>query len=347
MDRQVILMLRDEPVYNITENKVLNKALCPFVDFYDIEKSYVRWRNNRAYLKINRLAEKIIMHSGGKNTKGARRRLSLSDSFWVQYGYDRKNQTAFADVSPYFNEFSQAEIRRGIENSKSTPELTLGGSQPKQWIRDANELTFMKKIEDTDQVHSEMLAVKLAQSCDIPVMNAFIELDSKRIFAKNYNTKVPEGHGTIYIVNMTTPDYSMIPFDQMDIGVLGHNPRNVANAYIKAGVDKDTALTAAVNYIVFDAVTGNFDRETNNSNWAVFMDNRTGERSPSPMYDFNWSNSSTTSDVMIQKIAANIKHDNLRDQAIAHTQLILEKCETLNLNIWQKNANLLLEELKK
>jgi hypothetical protein len=335
-----IMFLCNTPVYDIAKDEVLNKVLCPFVDSSNTKKSYECWRSHRVYLKTNRLAEQIVEQSGGIDTREAKRRLSLSDGYWIQYKHDI--DTLFESITPYINNFSEARIVSSAKSS-SVPELVVGGSQPKMWVRDSDDITYMRKSELPEQVHAEMLAVKLALKCGIPCMNAFIELDYGRIYAKDY-TNLPKGHGVINLINMTSPSHSLLQFDQLGIGVLGYDPVNVAAAYSKCGV-KGNTLSSAVTQIVFDAVVGNTDRETNNSNWAVLMNNNTGERQPSPMYDFNWAALNGQNTKMLDSVIASIQKagaDSVKN-AVTQAKLLSDACAELGLTLWQSNAQRIIE----
>jgi len=341
-----VLMLRDAPVYDIAKDIVLNAQLSPFTPLqHDTKKTYETWRKNRAYLKSNRMAERVIAQAGGYDTKEARRRLSLSDGYWVKYKHD--NDTLFGSITPYINPFSVLYTQRGTARSSSVPEAVIGGSQPKQWKRGSDGVVFMQKTETPQQVHAEMLAVKLAQKCAIPVMDAFVEAEAEtendgRIYANQYTKQLP--YGVINLVNMTSTAHSLIPLDQLGIWVNGYNPASVAEGYAKAGVTGDP-LPAAILQVVFDGIIGNIDRETNNSNWAVFMDNCTGARTASAMYDFNWANLRSINEINISTIAGFIKKANVNEIAIAHAVGIGKNCDDLGLEVWATNAKLFVSVL--
>jgi hypothetical protein len=329
-------MCGDIQVYNITDNLIINPLLCPFKTDGDIKYNYEKWRSNRVYLKSNRVAEQIVKQTGGSKVRESKRRLSLSDSFWVKYPIDK--HIKFENITPYFNDFSSQLLYGG--KSSSTPELVLSGSQPKQWIRNASlSITYMRKAEFPEQVHVEMLAVKLARAADIPVMNAFVETnEGKRIYADDYS--VITNAGTINLVNMTNPCFSLIQFDQMNIGVNGLNPANIIEAYKRAGVKYDVR-NEVLRRIIFDGIVGNIDREYNNSNWAVFMCNESGERHISPMYDFNWTNISGESQVA-EKIAVHVKKNGFSKEAAEITSELLTVCENLGFSLWKSNAEKIL-----
>lgn len=335
------LMLKDLPVYDIAQNKVLSAKHCPFTDFTNPKRSYEKWRANRSYLRTNRVAEQIITRTGGAYTREAKRRLSLSDSYWVKHTYDK--DTLFKDITPYLNPFSELITYSG--RSSSIPELTLTGSQPKSWRTDTTTgLTYMMKVEAPEQVYAEMMAVKLARHCRIPVMNAYIETDAGIIYADNFQT-MPKGHGVINLVNLTTPQVSLVQFDQLGILPKGNDPASVLSAYEEAGV-KSPNVPAVLLQVLFDGVVGNPDRETNNSNWAIYLDNKTGERIISPIYDFNWANLQYENPYALEHLTHYIKEAGLSGVAIKQAQVLAEACKSLNLNQWHTNAKKILGTLE-
>lgn len=335
-----ILMLKDTPVYDIAKDKVLSAKHCPFTDFTNTKRSYEKWRENRSYLRTNRLAEQLIARMGGPYTREAKRRLSLSDSYWVRYSYDE--ETNFDTITPYSNPFSELVTYAG--RSSSIPELTLTGSQPKSWRMDPETgLTYMVKIEAPEQVYAEMMAVKLARHCRIPVMNAFIDTDAGRIYADDFQS-LPKGHGVINLVNLTTPDISLIQLDQLGILPKGNDPQSVLSAYEEAGV-VDPHIPTVLLQVLFDGIVGNPDRETNNSNWAIYLDNKTGERTVSPLYDFNWANLQYENPTALQHLSYFIKKADIVNTAVKQAKVVEGACKQLGLTLWQHNARRIIEEL--
>jgi len=338
-----LLMLCDIPVYDITADKVLEPNLCPFLLPANTKKSYETWRKNRSYLKSNRMAERIVVQTGGAGTREAKRRMSLSDCFWVKYPYD--GDTKFADITPYQTPFSLMTAHKGNARSSSVPELVLGGSQPKQWGKGQEGITYMQKTELPNQVHAEMLAVKLAHTAGIKCMNAFVVTDKGKIYAKKYSVDTKHNAlGFINLVNITNTDRSMVQFDQLGISVNGYDPVAVAEAYKKAGVIEDV-LKISLSQILFDVVVGNNDRQNNNSNWAVFMDNTTGKRKPSWMYDFNWANLVTKDNKMLTQVIANVKRTGFEDIACKILEPIRLACIEIGVNLWVENTQTILDAL--
>jgi len=339
-----ILMLRELPVYDISNDVVINNQFCPFNDFSDSKKAYKKWRDNRVYLKTNRMSERLVNELGGSRTREASRRLSLSDCYWIRHKYD--DVTSFESITPYLNRFSEAYSVRGNVPSPSVPELVLGGAQPKVWACGSDNVTYMRKSEIPEQIHTEMLAVKLAHECKIPCMNAFVITEKGRLYANKYTINHDfQNLGIINLVNFTNIERSMIQFDQLNIGVNGFDPASVAEGYKRAGVQINQ-LSAAIIRVVFDCIVGNIDRETNTSNWAIFINNTTGERTPSHLYDFNWARL-TENEKMIKKATSYIKSINTEavKESVDLTSKIKQSCKNLGLAEWESNAKYLETEL--
>ena len=339
-----VLMLCNTPVYDITNDVILSKIFCPFPETSLNRNAYKRWRANRVYLRSNRIAERIIQQAGGIGTREAKRRMSLSDGYWVRYSYDEK--TSFESITPYLNSFSEARVVRGSVHSSSVPELVVGGSQPKLWARGSDGITYLRKSELPEQIKAELLAVKLIRKCGVGVMNAFIQTNEGKVYADNYSASQDlESIGVINLVNMTSVNRSLIHFDQMGINVNGYSPVSVTAGYKQAGVTEDV-IAEAITQVVVDAVVGNTDRKTNNSNWAIFMDNRTGKHEPSKMYDFNWAVYAEAPE-QITEVSGNIKKAGIEIIKTASEQAarIHDACKELGLTPWQENAQLLYELL--
>ena len=86
-------MCMDTPVYATRTKQILAEHLIPCpVDKYEA------WRNSRMFLcGVNRVPE-LDEQQLGVSSRTVRRRLSLSDSYWVKYNTD--NEASFSAVSP-------------------------------------------------------------------------------------------------------------------------------------------------------------------------------------------------------------------------------------------------------
>lgn len=334
-------MLKDTPVYDIAKDEVLNENLLPFVKNADPRSAYTVWRKHRAYLKTNRTAERIVAQTGGESTREAKRRLSLSDCYWIKYGYDK--DIRFSDITPYHNPFSLMDIQQGTVRSDAVPELVLGGSQPKQWGRGQDGITYMSKAEQSGQIHAEMLAVKLAQASGLKTMNAFVRTEKGKLYAKAYPVDFDYSSiGIINIINITNINRSMIQLDQLGIGVNGYNIASIVEAYYRAGVEEEVE-SIALTQILFDAVIGNIDRKSNNSNWAIFLNHETGKRTPGWLYDFNWANLSTEALEMTAHVVSYVRLAKLEQVAVQLLLPIESACLELNLNLWHSNTRKLID----
>ena len=324
-------MLKDIPVYDITTNVIVNNSLCPF-----FEGGYETWKSKRYYLKSNRVAERIVKELHGEDTFFARRRLSLSDCYWIKYDDDN---VSFDAVTPYYTQFSKLAITSGHAPS-SIPELVLCGAQPKEW-RKAPDFIYMRKVDLPEKIHAEMLAVKVLKEAELSVMNSFVVTEKGKVFRVNY-TEYNDNIGVINIINFTNLDRSLIQFDQLGIGVDGFDPHSVIEAYKKCGCEKNNKLLqTVVNQLIADAVVGNIDRQHNNSNWAIFIDNNTGKRIPSWMYDFGWANLDSTN-VHLEQISKNF---DTTMQTLSRPLLtrLAEICRKYQLHTWKQNAETLLK----
>ena len=335
-----LLMMQDIPVYNIESGVVLEEALCPFMGNVSVVEAYQCWVDHRVYLKSNRAAERILKQFGGEDTFEAKRRLSLSDSYWIKHDYDR--DVKFADVTPYLNKFSEGFVVEGGVRSSSVPEFVLGGSQPKVWKRGSDGTTYLRKVELPEQVYAEMLAVKLLRKSGLGIMNSFVITANGKLYADKFELTKETGEiSVINLVNMTNLDRSLVQFDQLGIAVDGYDVTSVISGYrlagVRGGFEKD-----AVCQVIADAIVGNVDRRTNNSNWAVFVDNKLGERRISHMYDFNWANPLSPNLEMLRLVASGVVGSGMIGVAVEFAEKVREVCANLGLWIWRKNTEALL-----
>ena len=327
-------------VYDISHGVILDANLCPFG-----ENGYDTWKTKRNYLASNRIAERIIYEMGGEESSIAKRRLSLSDCFWLKHDCDAN--VSFFDITPYNHPFSLMTQFHGSASSDSIPELVLCGSLPKQWGKGSDNITYMRKTEVQEQIHAEMLAVKLLRSLSIPCMNAFVITASGKLYANKYSASCnfPD-IGVINLVNITNLDRSLIQFDQLNVFVNGFDIDSVAAGYAACGVDMppDNLREIALLQVLSDYVVGNIDRKSNNSNWSVFMDNASGLRAPSHLYDFNWA-SLYRANPNISEVAASIIKSNMSASAHIWLNRFMSKCEEYSLGIWKENAVCMIDML--
>jgi len=342
-----ILMFRDISVYDIENDLILDAPYAPFLDLNNSKAGFETWNKSRAYLKANRTAERNVQKAGGENTVEAKRRLSLSDCYWIKYNNDA--DVSFYNITPYRNDFSVLTMSSGHGNSSSVPDLVLGGSQPKQWERDGDAI-YMSKAEQSEQIHAEMCAVKLGLHCHIPIMDAFVKTSLGNLYAKDYPLDFDYSRlGLIHVVNMTNEKESLVQFDHFGVGVDGFDFFSIRDTYIRLGVDQSPGLTnECLRQILFDAVVGNTDRQHNNSNWAVMIGVPGAYRRVSPLYDFNWANLTSVNTEMMDEVVFKLLR-GLDKAVLSSAKIVLnmlkDGCEELGFTLWKNNAAFMLDKI--
>jgi len=258
------LMCMDTPVYDSSTKQILAKHLMPC----PVEK-YEEWRNSRMFLRgINRAPE-LDEQALGAFSRTVRRRLSLSDSYWIKYNADPVG--SFSEVSPYVNEFFEYGV---CVSTKSAPSLTVTGSINKNWKRLPNGETVLYKVMRQAWVMWELRAVALAQKLNLPV---------------NKVTAISETE--LYVHNFTEPGKMLMRLQPWDLsavdvkrnGDFGYTFTSVDKVYKNLGIEGNSHIVT----VLFDAVVGNHDRIKNLTNWGYFKSGVSGKNTACPMFDFN------------------------------------------------------------
>ncbi|MDR0272206.1 MAG: hypothetical protein LBI27_02680 [Clostridiales bacterium] len=256
------LMCADKAVYETAGKKVLLPELMPCPP-----EHYTKWRNSRLFLRgINRLPEDDERVVGEKST-AVRRRMSLSDAYWIKNENDKAD---FKNITPYFNDFFEYRVSA---SKNSAPSVTLTGSAPKRWKR-INGETVIYKIMEREQVQAEIAAITLAQKLNIPV-NGFTAVSPTEIYINNFTSAEK------MLMRLQTWDLEKGSFSKLR--GFGINFSRVKAAYEKIGI---AGNFHEIN-ILFDAVVSNYDRDHNLTNWGYFKSAVDGSVSHCPMYDFN------------------------------------------------------------
>ena len=259
------LMCMDTPVYDTIKKKVLAPHLMPCpVEYYE------EWRNSRLFLRgTNRMPEEDERELG-VNSLTVKRRLSLSDSYWVKYSKD-KAQGGFYQLTPYLNDFYEYGVR---DSSKSSPSLTVTGSVNKIW-RNVNGSIVLYKVMQPMWVDAEVAAVSLAKKLNLPI---------------NEVTRV--SNTELYIHNFTNPDVMLMRLNYWDLPAsskakvpsdFGYSFSKVDSVYKRLNIQGYSHIIT----ILFDVIVSNYDRITNLSNWGYFKSGIDGKNAHCPMYDFN------------------------------------------------------------
>ncbi|MCL2087034.1 MAG: HipA domain-containing protein [Oscillospiraceae bacterium] len=316
-----VIMCKDVPVYDIVNNKVLNKQLCP-VRIRD-EHDFSNWVKARQFIRTNVAAKDVLDKANSIDERLSKRRMSLSDCYWIKYRWD--SSTEFKDITPYFNEFVNHRTEWGY--GKTVPSRELGGSFLKTWERINGELYIEKSLKP-QMARAEMLALALAHRLGIKTCKGWAVLKNKEWLSSdkfNNDILLEDMDSTIYIENLTDTDNMLIPLSwnvktKME-GSNGHNIAAMAYAYRRFVQDKQAVLNYITATILFDFVVGNDDRRRNMSNWAYYKNSNNGKCSLAPLYDFNLAHyskfymsietfrQSVTSNKLYKKIATGLLKD--------------------------------------
>ena len=246
-----LLMCKDVPVYNVTTQTLLNKALAPGQLAKEPSADMFRiWAQARYSSQTNVIARRV---QGGTFGQGNRqyinqvtKSLSLSDSYWLK---DNSDGSSFNEVSPYYVDFWKGEDNY---KGQSVPTLYTDGVLPKYWL-DRNTL-----IKQAPQVEIE--CAKLAKDIGLSVADVWCF-----------------GEGYIAVKSFTNPDIMYEAADTSGLlDVADFTYQDVLEVFGEKGLDM----------LVFDAVVGNIDRHT--GNFGFLKCANTGVHlNMAPLFDFD------------------------------------------------------------
>lgn len=285
-----LLMCGDVPVYDITNETVLNPKLLPGL-MQQKGSSYAvfsKWMKYRYSSGTNTLARKLKGITFGQ---GARMRinretraLSFSDSYWIREASD---PVQFSDVSPYYQPFWD-----GSEPfcGQAAPTLYVGGALSKEWRRDG-------RLYKYGDISIELECVKLCAACNIPTEKA-------EPFA-----------GGVAFSNISSPDHMLEQADQSGrLDPDDFDESTIIELFGKSGAQM----------LIIDAIIGNGDRHAGNFGWL--RDTRTGDYvQMAPLYDFDHALDSTLASDRLLTDAVSFCHPYANEiRRIAHTALHAE-----------------------
>ncbi|GHU95386.1 hypothetical protein FACS1894208_08100 [Clostridia bacterium] len=338
-----LFMCKDTPVYDIGERQVLNSALCPFTGDY-----YKFANEKRLYLQTNRVAASIDAMTGTtpEEKRVKSRRLSLSDCYWVKH---KSDNVKFADVTPYHN---PAITAANLHLGKSSPDLTVGGSETKHWVRFDGVWYLCKRLSAVKYLN-ELVAIHTATALRVPVNNAYCRSGAglvrgsavledqikrcgslERLYAAGGLPDVNE----LYLENIADSSRMLLNFDMLSLKVNGYNVREVTGAFRKLGFATDMSDLYALRTVLFDAIVGNYDRFTYMPNWGVYKSPDTGKYSCSPLYDFDKLHLIDLNRGQLDMVAAFLRADGYTPAAvkllkewktIIPVSAVLAKCDYL------------------
>ena len=267
-----ILMLKNNPVFNIDSEQTYNSKLLPgYMQKLPCVHTYKEWIKERYSSGSNTLARLLQGKTFGQGRRdainAATYALSLSDCYWIKESDDT---VTFEDVSPYYNDFW-----KGINEYKSgsIPTLYVAGAMSKEWINK----DYLKKECDKDQLFKEKLSIDFCKECGVLVNDYYIE------------------DNILFLKNFTSPE---IMLEQANMSGL------IDKDYFTSANIVEVFKEDGVKMLAIDAILGNGDRHA--GNFGFLRDTNTGEYlSMAPLYDFDHtfdSSSTNNIDVLIRDL---------------------------------------------
>jgi len=270
-----VLMCKDNAVYDIETEQVLNYNLLPgFMRKIQDNDSFKAWLKKRYNSGTNTLARQLRGITFGQGNRlvidKTTRALSLSDCYWIK---DKDDNIYFKDISPYYNDFWKGE---GRYDGGAIPTLYVPGYISKAWI--SGEYLYKTGCE---------IETECADICrQLGVNCVYVEEYEKGIIVKNF----------------TNPD---IMLEQADMS--GNFEEDY---YTNDDILREFA-TDGFKMILIDAVFGNGDRHL--GNFGYMRNANTGEYiGMAPLYDFDHAlDAKGTDDILIKDVVKIMKaNDN-------------------------------------
>ena len=262
-----ILMLKNNPVYNISRDIVLNQDLLPgIMRKHASTDTYKEWSDSR-YFNSSNASARSLFGSAFRQRKRADDwsfALGLSDCYWMK---PENSDVKFEDVSPYFQPFWNGNG----EYSKFTavPTVYTDGFLSKYWV-DSRWLS-----KSGESVTKEIECARLAGLCGISV------------------AEVTAGEkGDILVKNFTNCD---IMFEQAIVS---------GSVFRSDNWDDDDIVNefglGGFKMLLVDAVFANGDRHA--GNFGYLRDANTGDYlGMAPLFDWNHALDTTgTNDILIR-----------------------------------------------
>ena len=276
----MILMCKDNPVYDIDKNTVINESLMPGAMLN--KESFGLWVGARKTVLSNAIARRLRFNAFGYSAEEAITKrthmLSLSDCYWIKH---EGEDVRFEQISPYYIEFWSG--LEGAYDEGPIPTLYTNGARDKYWV-DAERL-FKAGCE------IEIEAYKLAEILEIPC---------------NKIEKHKSGNHNGVIVHNITNENVMLESARCS-GVIKDEVFATIDEIIENFGDDGLTMMS------FDAITGNIDRHV--ENFGYLRDANTGEYlGMAPLYDFDQILKASVmfeTDHLLQSIPVNDITENL------------------------------------
>lgn len=218
----VILMCKENPIYNIDKEEVLNYSLLPgIMQKNPCSKTFSLFSKHRYSSQTNIYARKLRSLSWGQGNRERINRdtysLSLSDCYWIK---DEEDTVDFYDITPYLKyKYSPAE-----------PTLYTNGFKSKYWLDSETLIKYDCNIE--------LLAYDFCSYLKIPI-NEIYKHTENEIAIKNFTSldimlEPASLSGLIDSENFTTDDilrvYGAPALDMIVVdSLLGNGDRHSGN----------------------------------------------------------------------------------------------------------------------
>lgn len=267
---QNLLMCKNNIVYNIDTDKVLNIKLLPgYIKVYTDEKSrFKHWLKLRYSSNTNSLARQLKGITFGQGNRTTINRethsLSLIDTYWLKKSDEN---ILFEDISPYYNSFWTGY---GLYSGQPIPTLYVPGYLDKCWI---NSSTLYKKGEEA------LIEAECSRLC-------------KYLGIRVADIQITPDKSGILVSNITSPKYMLEQADQS--GLIDPDDFDSQDIIKHFGLE-------GYQMILLDAIIGNGDRHTGNFGWL--RDTDTGDYvCMAPLYDFDHALDATgDKDILIRE----------------------------------------------
>ena len=250
--QDVFLMCKDVPVYNVTQNIVLNENLLPGCMLHGT-MTYSQWMKTRYSVGSNVSARRLMLRAFGtdnhNNILNVTRTLSLSDCYWLK---QQNENVSFSEVTPYLNKEWDGS---GVFKGGSISTLFVNGAADKRWI-DSNTLL---KVNSHKELEPYMLCRQLG--------------------LEEYAAKASISKEGLLVTNFTSTDCFLESMEQSGIVDEEDNPLEKA---VKLFEERAVAL------LVIDYLVEHDDRHW--GNLGFMRDANTGKYlGMARFYDFDWA----------------------------------------------------------
>jgi len=268
-----VLMCKDNAVYDIDDERVLNYSLLPgFMRKNQNNEAFKGWLKKRYNSGTNTLARQLRGITFGQGNRvvidKTTRALSLSDCYWIK---DKDDIVYFKDISPYYKDFWKGE---GKYDGGAIPTLYVPGYISKAWVSGE----YLYKIGCEIETECADICRKLGLNC------AYAEKSDKGIIVKNF----------------TNPDMML---EQADMS--GNFEEDY---YTNDDILREFGI-GGFKMILIDAVFGNGDRHL--GNFGYIRNTDTGEYTGmAPLYDFDHALDAKGTDDILISDAVRIMRDN-------------------------------------